>query len=402
MAIHIRKNLLRLMTAYREKTGPYLSSIKYEKASALPVAGKFRVLDEVGAVVKGAEKYAKLLSNEDKMKIFKVMVTTQIMDEILYSAQRQGRISFYMTCSGEEGTVVGSAAALGDTDEVFAQYREQGVLLWRGFTFKEVMSQCCSSVHEPARGRQMPIHYGSKKLHFHTISSPLGTQLPHAVGAAYAMKMANENRISVCYFGDGAASEGDFHAALNFASTLDCPVLFLCRNNGYAISTPTVEQYRGDGVLRRGVGYGIDAIRVDGNDALAVYAAVRDARKKILEFQKPLLIELMTYRGGHHSTSDDSTRYRSKEELTHYADTASPIHRLKLHLFLNKLTTGEDELRFEEQVRLQVRAALEDGEKEPKAGYQDCMTEVYAAPTKSLKYQTNELEEHLATYGTQY
>jgi len=148
------------------------------------------------------------------------------MDQILYEAQRQGRISFYMTNYGEEATHIGSAAALSDSDPIFGQYREAGVLKWRGFTLTDFMNQNYSNHEDGGKGRQMPVHYGSKKLNFQTISSPLGTQIPQAVGAAYALKMMGKRNVVVCYFGDGAASEGDFHAALNMAATTESPVIF--------------------------------------------------------------------------------------------------------------------------------------------------------------------------------
>jgi 2-oxoisovalerate dehydrogenase E1 component alpha subunit len=229
------------------------------------------------------------------------------MDRVLYESQRQGRISFYMTNYGEEGTHFGSAAALDDRDLVFGQYREAGVLMWRGFSLNEFMNQCYGNIEDPAKGRQMPVHYGSKKLNFVTISSPLATQMPQAVGAAYAFKrehkiagqsesVEHQQRVVICYFGEGAASEGDAHAALNFSATLDVPIIFFCRNNGYAISTPTSEQYRGDGIASRASGYGIAAIRVDGNDILAVYNATKEARRIAVEESRPVLIEAMTYR----------------------------------------------------------------------------------------------------------
>ena len=156
----------------------------------------------------------------------------------------------------------------------------------------------------------MPVHYGSKDLHFQTISSPLTTQLPQASGSGYAFRLDGEDRVAMCYFGDGAASEGDFHAALNFAATLKSQTIFFCRNNGYAISTPVSDQYKGDGIVSRGPGYGIHSIRIDGNDLFAVYQATKEARELCVSKQVPVLIEAMTYRVGHHSTSDDSTRYR--------------------------------------------------------------------------------------------
>jgi 2-oxoisovalerate dehydrogenase E1 component alpha subunit len=257
------------------------------------------------------------------------------MDNIFYDAQRQGRISFYMTSYGEEAISFGSASALRMGDMVFAQYREPGVLMWRGFSLQNFADQCFSNVDGHGKGRQMPVHYGSKSLNHQTISSPLATQLPQAAGAAYAFKLAKEDRISVCYFGEGAASEGDFHAALNFASTKDCPILFFVRNNGFAISTPTSEQFRGDGIASRGSGYGIPVMRVDGNDFLAVHEATRRARAFILEENRPVLIEAMSYRQGHHSTSDDSTQYRPVAEIKHWKETCDPIERTKRYLLVS-------------------------------------------------------------------
>eukprot|EP00126_Sphaerothecum_destruens_P008881 Sdes_comp20374_c0_seq5m14225 len=228
--------------------------------------------------------------------MYQTMVRLNMMDNILYESQRQGRISFYMTNYGEEATHVGSAAALEMGDMVFGQYREAGVLMYRGFTLDEFMNQCYSNAKDYGKGRQMPVHYGSQRLNFQTISSPLSTQMPQAAGAAYAYKRAGNKNIVICFFGEGAASEGDAHAAFNFAATLDCPVIFFCRNNGYAISTPTQEQYRGDGIASRGYGYGITSLRVDGNDMFAVYNSVKEAKSLALAENRPILIEAMTYR----------------------------------------------------------------------------------------------------------
>lgn len=224
------------------------------------------------------------------------MISVNMMDHLLYEAQRQGRISFYMTTAGEEATHVGSAAALADDDAIYGQYREVGSLLWRGFSIADVMNQCYSNYLDGGKGRQMPVHYGSAKHHFQTISSPLGTQIPQAAGAAYALKVQGRKNVVMCYFGDGAASEGDFHAGLNIAATTGCPVIFFCRNNHYAISTHVEEQYKGDGIAARGPGYGIPAYRVDGNDILAVYKVTEVARKQALETNSPVIVEAITYR----------------------------------------------------------------------------------------------------------
>jgi 2-oxoisovalerate dehydrogenase E1 component alpha subunit len=307
-----------------------------------------------------------------------------------------------MTNSGEEACQVASAAALKPTDEIFAQYREAGVLLQRGFSLEEILAQCFSSYKDHGKGRQMPVHYGSKKLHFQTISSPLATQIPQAAGAAYAVKLRGEGGVVMCYFGDGAASEGDFHAALNFAATLECPVIFFCRNNGYAISTPTHDQYRGDGIVSRGLGYGMHSVRVDGNDLLAVLQCTREARKLAEGKNAPVLIEAMTYRGGHHSTSDDSTRYRSEAELKYWQNERNPIARFRQYLLGRGVWSIEQEKELEAQVRKEVLSELDKAEKDPKPSIDELFQDVYDKPTWNLEKQRMDLQKHLAKWGSEY
>lgn len=176
---------------------------------------------------------------------------------------------------------------------------------------------------------------------------------------------------------------------------MECPVLFICRNNGYAISTPTKEQYRGDGIAGRGVAYGIDSMRVDGNDLWAVYFAVKEAKRRILETRRPLLLELLTYRGGHHSTSDDSSRYRQKNEIDIYSERLSPLRRMKLFLeFRNRWNDELDQNYIEEQ-RKQILIALEEAEKAPKAPLEDLFNDVYDELTPNLQRQKTMLFEFL-------
>ena len=169
----------------------------------------------------------------------------------------------------------------------------------------------------------MPIHYGSRDLNIVTVSSPLCTQVPQASGAGYNFRIRGDDRIAVTYFGEGAASEGDFHSALNFAATLRSQTLFYCRNNMYAISTPIDDQYAGDGIVVRGVAYGMPSIRVDGNDLIAIYHATKKARELILKEKRPVLIEAISYRVGDHSTSDFSQRYRDEEEMKKWEELLS-------------------------------------------------------------------------------
>ena len=333
---------------------------------------------------------------------YTTMLYTHTLDQIFYDAQRQGRISFYMTNYGEEASHVGSVAALQPDDPIFGQYREAGVFLYRGFPLQQFAHQCFSNLHDMGKGRQMPVHYGSAALHIQTISSPLGTQLPQAAGAAYACKMEGKGRVVCCYFGEGAASEGDFHPAFNMSATLECPVLFFCRNNGYAISTPTHEQYRGDGIAGRAHGYGMAAIRVDGNDLLAVYEATRAAREYAVTNNAPVLIEAMTYRGGHHSTSDDSTRYRSVDEIQHWADNHNPITRFRLLLERMQLWDSTKEANTRVQARADVLRAMRAAETARKPPISQMFEDVYDVLPRHLQEQKEEMARHLEKWGDKY
>jgi len=213
--------------------------------------------------------------------------------------------------------------------------------------------------------------------------------------------MAQKPNVAVCFFGDGCASTTDFHSGLNFAATLKSPVIFFCRNNGYAISTPVTEQYVGDGIVSRGPGYGMASIRVDGNDIFAVNAAVREARKYALENNAPVLIEGMSYRQSHHSTSDDSTRYRSVEEVKAFTDS-DPLTRLENFLKHNNLITEEEISCARDEERLEVLRAMEQAEKRPKSPKDELFTDVYHELTPRLKEQKKELFEHIAMFPGKY
>ncbi|KAI8976988.1 thiamine diphosphate-binding protein [Pilobolus umbonatus] len=359
----------------------------------------YRVMDHTGAVANPEDDPN--LPKDQVLKCYKDMLTLHTMDGLLYDAQRQGRISFYMTHYGEEA-MIGTAAALSPEDVVFGQYREAFMLLYRGFTVDEFLNQCFSNALDYGKGRQMPVHYGSKKLNFQTISSPLGTQIPQASGAAYALKMSGQDACTLCFFGEGAASEGDFHAGLNMAATLKCPVIFFCRNNGFAISTPSSEQYKGDGIASRGIGYGIDTIRVDGNDIWAIYNATKASRELAIREQKPVLIEAMTYRVGHHSTSDDSTKYRDRTEVEKRAQLDNPIVRLRRYLELKNWWSQEEEDEYRKTVRKDILTAFNNAEKRKKPAVKHLFTDVYDELTPNLIRQQNELNELIKKYPEYY
>lgn len=368
----------------------------------------YRVRDEVS-----------LLPRRVAEHMMRTMLTHNTMDKIMLEAQRQGRISFYMTMFGEEAAVVGAAAGLATNDELFMQYRESGILTYRGFTIPEFIAQCMGNCECHLKGRQMPIHYGSKRLHAQMISSPLATQIPHGAGAGYAIRLENEMllkllpagtdlpsvpeaRICATFFGEGAASEGDFHAGVNFAGTVGSHSLFFVRNNGYAISTPTHHQYRGDGILGRAVGYGLPAARVDGLDALAVYHTVKKAREIILRTSRPVLVEALTYRLSHHSTSDDSTAYRSRDEIQHFAETFSPIERFEKFMIGRKWWTVEQSQQLVDEVRKEVLSELRRQEKLPPWPVEVMCDDVFEHRTPELERQRDALMSHYDAHKDVY
>ncbi len=358
-----------------------------------------RVLKADGSLVKGAQ--APNIKRELAQKIYSDMVYTRTLDERMVGAQRQGRLSFYLTCTGEEASVAGTAAAFSPDDMIMGQYREQAALRCRGFTTEQFMNQLFSNASDLGKGRQMPVHYGCRELNFMTIRSPLATQIPQAAGYAYGQKLASNNACTLCYFGEGAASEGDFHAGLNMAAVLKSPVVFVARNNGYAISTPTAEQYAGDGIAPRGVGYGIKTIRVDGNDILAVYAAAVEGRSIAVKEQCPVLIETMSYRLGAHSTSDDPSGYRSAEEEEEWRQK-DPISRMKNWLIKQDWWDQSRDEELQKNFRKEILQELKLAEKRPKPPLADIINDVYKTPPGHLLEQLKSLESHVAKYPDNY
>ena len=359
----------------------------------------YQILNEQGEIIAGAE--VPDIDKATALKIFDTMQFVRILDDRMVAAQRQGRISFYMQCLGEEAAITASAAALTDDDMIMSQYREHAALHYRGFTLSQFMNQMFSNEQDLGKGRQMPIHYGTAALNFMTVSSPLATQIPQATGYAYGQKLSGDNACTICYFGEGAASEGDFHAGLNMAAVQKAPVIFFCRNNGYAISTPASEQFVGDGIASRGIGYGIKTIRVDGSDALAVYHATMLARKIAVEEHNPVLIESCAYRLGGHSTSDDPTGYRTKDEEQAYGSN-DPLVKFKNWLVAKGWLDLADEESKLDVLRQEILAAVKVAEVIDKPTIEELITDVYEQPTAHLQTQLDELKQHIKKYPDAY
>ena len=319
-----------------------------------------RVLDDAG---KAVGPWNPRLDPDTLRKMLKDMVTVRVFDDRMYRAQRQGKTSFYMKATGEEAIAVAAAAATDFDDIHFPTYRQQGLLVARGYSLVKMMCQIYSNPGDHMKGRQLPIMYSDKKHGFFSISGNLGTQFPQAVGWAMASAIKSDSRIAMGWIGDGATAEGDFHSAMTFAAVYQAPVILATVNNQWAISSfAGIAGGERATFAQRAVGYGIAGLRVDGNDALAVYAAVRWAAERARLNSGPTLIEFFTYRAEGHSTSDDPSGYRPAGEAQKWP-LGDPIERLKAHLVaLNEW----DEDRHAELVKAadtEVRAAQKEAEK---------------------------------------
>ena len=287
---------------------------------------------------------------------------TRAMDERMFNMQRQGKMSFYMKSTGEEAVSVGHALALRDSDMIFPTYRQQGILIHRGASMKEMMCQCLSNSGDPLDGKSIPVLYSFKKHGFFSISGNLGTQLIQGVGWAMASAYKNSDEIASVFTGEGATAEGDFHYALNFASTYRAPCLINVVNNQWAISSfQGIAAGEGETFAARGTGYGLATLRVDGNDVLAVYAATKWAAERARSGGGATLIEHFTYRKSGHSTSDDPTKYRpeSEPDVWPFGD---PLDRLKTHLIHIGEWDEERHAALLDECKTQVRETYKDAE----------------------------------------
>ncbi|WP_394647959.1 3-methyl-2-oxobutanoate dehydrogenase (2-methylpropanoyl-transferring) subunit alpha [uncultured Sphingomonas sp.] len=325
-----------------------------------------RVLDDQNQAV---GPWNPRLSPDTLRRMLRHMATVRAFDERMFRAQRQGKTSFYMKCLGEEAVAVAAAHALDAEDMCFPSYRQQGLLIARGCPMVDMMNQIYSNTGDKLQGKQLPIMYSEKRFSFFSISGNLTTQYPQAVGWAMASASKGDTRIAATWCGEGSTAEGDFHSALTFATVYRAPVIFNVVNNQWAISSFSgFAGAEATTFAARAVGYGIAGLRVDGNDALAVYAATAWAAERARTNAGPTLIEHFTYRTEGHSTSDDPTQYRSAGEPTAWP-LGDPIRRLKDHL----VAIGEwDDARQEamdREVAEEVKAAQKEAEKNGVLGH---------------------------------
>jgi pyruvate dehydrogenase E1 component subunit alpha len=330
------------------------------------------------------------LSEGQLKELYKYMLTVRLLDERGMLLQRQGRLGFYISAEGQEAVHVGAGYALDAEDWYYPHYRDPGVALMRGVSFREVCNQLYGNAEDNLQGRQMPNHFSWKDRNVVSLSSPLSTQIPQAAGTAYAMKYRKQRAVVMSSFGDGSTSEGDFHVGLNLAAVWKLPCVFLCNNNQWAISVPISKQTASESIAIKALAYGMEGIRVDGNDVLAVYRASKEAVDRARNGQGPTLIEAVSYRMSPHSSSDDNLRYTPKEDLEAWR-RKDPIARFERYLQAKGVwdQAWADQLR--EATKQSIAEAVKAAEAVGRPRLDSIIQDVYAEPTPQLREQLGDL-----------
>lgn len=353
--------------------------------------GLFQLMREDGSAIDDAA-----LARIDRAlarRMFEAMLRIRVTDARMMALQRQGRIGFYGEALGQEGAIVGTAAATAPDDWIVPALREAGVGLYRGMTLDSYLAQIYGNADDVTKGRQLPCHPCDRDHHYVVMSSCVSTQVPHAVGVAMAMKIAGDRgRACLGFMGDGGTSEPDVHVALNFAGVMKVPCVLICQNNQWAISTPGSVQTAAETIALKALGYGIEPLRADGNDVLAVYEIVRYALDKARRGDGPTFIELVTYRVSAHSSSDDPSRYRDESITAVWRERRDPLRRLELFLERNGWITAGERAALAERLEAEVRDAIARQEHVSLPPLSSLFDDVYETPPWHLREQLAELE----------
>lgn len=306
------------------------------------------------------------LTDDDVLEMYRLMLTARRFDERTWLLNRAGKIPFLVSCQGQEAQQVGAAYALDrERDYTAPYYRDFGVVLALGMTVKDLMMQAFAKAADPnSGGRQMPGHFGSKRLRMLSGSSPVTTQVPHAVGVGLACQMNNDQAISFVTLGEGSTNQGDFHEGANFAAVHKLPVIIMVENNQYAISVPLNKQVACEKISDRAIGYGMYGETIDGNNPLAVYQAIKKARDRALKGEGPSLIEAVSYRLTAHSSDDDDMTYRTQEEIDQ-AKEQDGLHTFRQYLVKKNILTDQIESEMEAAIKAEINQATEAAEKAP-------------------------------------
>jgi pyruvate dehydrogenase E1 component alpha subunit/2-oxoisovalerate dehydrogenase E1 component alpha subunit len=350
--------------------------------------GLYQILDEEG---RADAARVPQLSLAELVQIFRGMVTSRLLDTRLLPMQRQGRIGFYIGPTGQEAGVIGGAHALTPQDYFVPGLRETAAGLYRGMPLRTHLAQVFGNANDLGHGRQLPCHSGTRASHHIVMSSCVSSQIPHATGIAWAARIKKDPIVALCYLGDGGTSEEDFHVGLNFAAVYHLPVVFVCQNNQWAISTPLELQTASETIAVKGLAYGIPSIRADGNDVFAMYATVKEAVDRARAGGGPTFIEALTYRIGPHSSSDDPTRYRDEAEPEAWRKK-DPIARFQKWLVATSTLSGAEQTALSENIDREIREAIALEEQAAPPELRTLITDVYAEPNWILEEQLAELQ----------
>jgi pyruvate dehydrogenase E1 component alpha subunit len=351
--------------------------------------GLLRVMREDGTTFPRTDP---LLTASTLLRAYREMRRLRLIDARMIALQRQGRVGFYGACTGQEAVPIATALALEPGDWVFPALREQSVMLVRGFPLTQFIAQVLGNAGDVLKGRQMPSHHSGRAVHQVSWSSCIGPQIPQAVGAAWAMKMRKAKSVAVGFLGDGATSQPDFHAAMNFAAVFKTPSVLICQNNQWSISLPFSRQTASATLAVKGRAYGMPSVRVDGNDLLAIFKVVADAADRARCGGGPTFIEAVTYRIGAHSTSDDPSRYRTDDEVLHW-QTKDPLDRFRRYLVALSLMDDAKDALLEQELNAEIATAVLEVEDLPPPDRASLFEEVYEELPWNLREQKDELEK---------
>jgi pyruvate dehydrogenase E1 component alpha subunit len=322
------------------------------------------------------------------LAMFGELLKIRRIDERMLGKQRQGKVGFYGTITGQEATPIATAFAIEARDWVFPALRESSIMLCRGFPLSRWLAQVYGNGADVLKGRQMPSHQSGRAVHQVAWSSCIGPQIPQAVGAAYAARLRGDDVVAIGFMGDGATSQPDFHAAMTFAAKWNVPAVLVCQNNHWSISVPTAKQTASKTIAVKARAYGIPGVRVDGNDVLAVYSSVRTAVERARAGAGPTFIECVTYRMGPHSSSDDPSRYRSDEEVASWAKK-DPIERFERYLRRAEVLDDAKRAAISERIEQEITAAIDEVEGLDAPARGSMFDDVYGTPPAHLREQAD-------------
>lgn len=342
------------------------------------------ILDERGNLDKELEPS---ISSEELKKLYRTMLLVREYDDRKTKLQRQGRIGTFAPTTGQEATQIGAAYALRKNDWLVPSFRDFAALIWRGMRLEDDL------LYTAGYEEGISIHANSTDL---PIAIPVASQIPHAVGIAWGIKLKGRDSVALTFFGDGATSEGDFHEGLNFAGVFNVPVIFVCENNQYAISLPRQKQTRSETLAQKALAYGIRGMQVDGNDILAMYHATQEAADRARKGEGPTLIEALTYRLSFHTTADDPTRYRSSQELEEWRKR-DPLIRFRKYLAQKGILSDDLDAQWLEEVKEEVDLAVKKFEEKAKFDPVAIFDFTYASNPSYVERQRQELKNYLSS-----